>query len=431
MSRRWTIPSAAFLWVCLVTATAGADPPVEEHEEDERAAVTESTNPSVEGNEHGGAPDYFEALDEAYSLKARGDLSGATRAFERALSQGAASQLVALELGFIAATQGDGEKARRHFEDAASGEDATLVAQATRELRALEPVDPAPASASTLPPAVPQPTWSAGTPALGYVAPPDGVEPSRFWGDLYAEAYGWHRLAGQKVADDLVFTLRLRGLYRLSTELDLDAYIVGQATRDLASKAGGERRVPVIYADNHATAALGLMLRTWGRRVGFFAQAGPTAKLVDDGKDGDDLDIRAGAFLAVETSRCASRPSLSQFVVWPCAEAYSEAVYVNRYDHNLVGFARGRAGFSYWVTGPLLSQLVFEVRGGLDRNHDFYNNFVDAGAGQRFRFVDPIRFDVMLGAHGGSYLGIEGRDPAPSSLGYLELRLQAATYVEF
>lgn len=462
MSR--TIPWGCFLCLSLVTASAGAIAPVESDpiaedpidsdtsseapaesdpivedrvdsdtsaeapaESDSIAENPAESDPSAEAPAQSDpiaeAPDHHTALDEAYSLKARGDLTGATRAFERALSTGAAPQLVALELGFLAATQGEGERARRHFEDAASGEDLALVAQAKRELDALEPLATAPA--------LPQRPLAAGTPSLGYVPPPDVADPSRWWGDLYAEAYGWHRLAGPELADDIVFTLRLRGLYRLSTELDLDAYVLGQATRDLASKAGGESKLPVIYADNHATAALGLMLRTWERRVGLFAQAGPSARLVQDGNDHDDLDIRAGAFLALETPQCASRPSRSEFVVWPCAEVYSEAVYVNRYEHNLIGFARGRAGFSYWVTGPLLSQLVFEVRGGLDRNQDYYNNFIDAGGGQRFRFVDPIRFDVMLGAHAGSYLGVEGRDPAPSSLGYLELRLQAATYVEF
>jgi len=388
------------------------------------AAPTGATSPSDE-SAVAQDPRIHDALDEAYSLKASGDLSGAVRAFERALDAGAAPQLVVLELGFIAATQGEGEKARRHFEDAAKGDDTTLVAQAKRELLALGP-EPSSFSDASI---------SAGLPGVGYVPPPPrdarDVEPSRWWGDLYADAYGWHRMKGHEVADDVVFTLRLRGLHRLSSEADLDAYVVGQATRDLASKAGGERNVPAIYADNHVTLGVGLMWRTWERRLGFFLQAGPTAKLVDDGGDRRQVDVRGGAFLGLESSHCATKPTRSAFVAWPCAELYSEAIYVNRFDHNVIGFARGRGGLSYWVTGPLLSQLVLEVRGGLDRNQDFYNNFVDAGVGQRFRFVEPLRFDVMLGAHTGSYLGVEGRDPAPDPLGYVELRLQAATYLEF
>src|SRR5690606_25194391 len=225
-------------------------------------------------------------------------------------------------------------------------------------------------------------------PGVDYVAPPFRPATVRPWtwsGDLYADAYGWHRLKGPEVADDGVFTLRLRALYRLLEYADLDAYLAGQATGGLASTAGGEREVPLIYADTYAMVRAGLLLRTWERRLGFFAQAGPVAKLVDDGRETSDVDVRAGAFLGVASSRCSKKPHMTGFIAWPCGELYSEAVYVNRYDNNIVGFVRARTGLAYWAAHPLLSQFVIEVRGGLDKNKDFYNNFVDGGIGQRFR----------------------------------------------
>lgn len=370
------------------------------------------------------------ALDEGYERKAKGELEGAARAFEAARAAGAEPQLVALELGYLAATRGDSKQARGYFQEASLGDDATLRSHAAKELDALGPDIPIESGAAkgkgptTLPP-------------LAYMAAVNEERANErralknWWGDLYAEAYGWHRVAGASLEDDLVPTLRLRALYRLTERTELDVYGVAKATRDLASRGRNRQGVPIIYADNHATLGAGAMLRVWRRQLGFFAQAGPTLNLVDTGGQRLDFDVRAGAFLGMETSRCAMRSRESAFVHWPCAELYSEAVYVNRFDDNVIAFGRGRAGMTYWATGPLLSQLLLEARAGLDTNDDYYNNFTDFGAVHRFRFVEPLRLDVMTGIHGGSYLGRAGRDPAPSPLHYVELRLQAATYLEF
>lgn len=370
-------------------------------------------------------------LDEGYARKKQGDLVGAAEAFEGAREAGAEAQRVALELGYLAAIQGNSLGARRYFQEASLGNDSELRSLAAKELQALAP-EPTPRSSSG---AYPQ---SASTPRLAFLeATRNSMSPlatggaARWWGDLYAEAYGWHRLQGPPLRDDLVPTLRLRALYRISSEPDINLYAVAQATRDLASKASDSSGLPIIYADNHATVGIGAMLRIWERQLGFFAQTGPTVSLVDRGEKRTRLDLRAGAFLGLESDLCAARPEKSELVAWPCAELYSEAVYVNRFDHNVIGFARGRAGFTYWATGPLLSQLLLEGRGAVDSNHDYYNNFADVGLGNRFRFVSPIRLDIMTGIHGGSYFGVSGRDPLPSTLRYVELRLQAATYLEF
>lgn len=310
------------------------------------------------------------------------------------------------------------------------GDDATLRSHAAKELDV--PASDIPNESGAV-----KGKGPSTIPPLAYMAAFDEERANErralrnWWGDLYAEAYGWHRVTGASLEDDLVPTLRLRALYRLTERAELDFYGVARATRDLASKGPSRQGAPIIYADNHATFGVGVMLRAWRRQLGLFAQAGPTVNLVDTGGQRLDFDVRAGAFLGMETSRCAIRSRESAFVFWPCAELYSEAVYVNRFDDNVIAFGRSRAGITYWATGPLLSQLLLETRAGLDTNSDYYNNFIDLGALHRFRFVEPLRLDVMTGIHGGSYLGRAGRDPAPTPLRYVELRLQAATYLEF
>lgn len=401
---------AAMLGLCLRANVAQAEEGIVDN-----AAEDVSIEPSA-------------ALDEGYRRKAEGDIEGAKRAFESAREAGARPQLVALELGYLAATQGRSQRAREYFQEALEGGDEELRSSAMRELRALDPTSFEQGAKAKGPTTLPPLAYMA---AINEEKAAERQALKNWWGDLYAEVYGWHRVAGAPLEDDLVPTLRLRALYRLSDKTEIDVYGVAQATRDLASKGRNGQGIPVIYADNHATLGVGAMWRVWRRQLGFFAQAGPTMKLVDTGGQRLDFDVRAGAFLGMETPMCAYRSRESAFVAWRCAELYSEVVYVNRFDDNVIGFGRGRMGITYWATGPLLTQALLELRGGLDVNDDYYNNFVDLGAVHRFRFLEPFRFDIMTGIHGGSYLGREGRDPLPNPLSYVELRLQAATYLEF
>lgn len=371
----------------------------------------------------------LQALDEAYKKKAEGDLEGAARAFETARSEGAKPELVALELGFLAATRGDTKLARGYFEEASLGADLELRGHAEKELFALgDPLEPPGEGGEAA--ALPQVTYLTAARDSTTAKPQSELVASSWWSDLYAEVYGWQRITGAPLEANLVPTLRLRALYRMKNVPELSLYGVAQATRDLASTASDERGLPMIYADNQAMVGMGVMMRFWERQLGLFAQAGPTVDLVGGGGPPADLDVRAGAFLGLESSQCATFSPESDFVKFPCREIYSEAVYVNRFRDNVIAFARGRWGFTYWSASPLLSQALAEGRVAVDTNGDYYNNFMDIGVVNRFRFLLPSRVDITMGIHGGSYFGVAGADPAPDPLGYIELRLLAATYLE-
>ena len=94
-------------------------------------------------------------------------------------------------------------------------------------------------------------------------------------------------------------------------------------------------------------------------------------------------------------------------------------------------FARPRASIGYLVSGPVLWQGVVETRAAKDVNDDYYNNFADGGVGHRWRLLAPFRVDLLVSANAGSYYGLAGKDPAPSRLGYADLRALFSTYVEF
>jgi hypothetical protein len=380
-------------------------------------AVGATASPAASGGaaatRDGAARSEAEWIEEGHRQKATGNLDLAEAAFMYARAAGFEPQRVELELGYLASRRGDANAARSHFTAAARGPDLELASLGKSELveswlqevpQARHRGDLAGARAAV------RSAQEAGADQQridlerGYlalaenavgnarhhlshaVAGPDprltsmaraqlGLLPGRVWRDFYSDVYGWDRAAGGNPSSDAVPTLRVRALYRLSFETDLSLYLLAQVTRDLSSRGASTGRGARVYADNYALVGPGFLLRLWERRLGLFFQLGPAFNLLGDGRPRSAFDARGGAYLSLETSRSwpspLSGPS-SGFI--PCADLYSEAVYLSRLGHNAVAFTRGTAGATWLVTGPVAWQLVGELRAVIDRNHDFYNN---------------------------------------------------------
>lgn len=360
----------------------------------------------------------YRQLEIAYGFKASRNPAAAISVFEEARKAGADPQLVDLEIGYLASDSGQPEQARAAFLRASQGPDTAMAAEASSRLKVSADVDLSAAPSMRFP-APPQP---AATDA------PDS--PTMVWGDLYVEAFGWKRIFGPDRNVNLVPTLRARMLLRPWSELDLHGYLVGEVTRDLASRGADRGGTPIIYSDNKLLIGAGVLLRLWGGRVGVFAQLGRSLDLVrSDARV--ETDGRVGAYLGLETDTCWTAPGGVALHFSPCAEGYAELTYLSRFDHDVVGFARARGGLGLAVTGPLQWSLVLEVRSGKDSNGDYYNNFADVGLGVGLRLLEPLRVDLMLAGHTGSYFGDSNVDPPPANPGYTDLRLQVATYAEF
>ncbi len=331
-------------------------------------------------------------LDQAWKRKAAGDLDGAATAFDEAKKAGADAQRVETELGYLEAQRGNKGSAAEHFDKAAEGPDPQMAEAARKELKYL---------------------------------------PQRYWGDLYGEAWGWTRLTDPKTRD-LVPTLRIRGLYRPWLEHDFHLYVFAQGTRDTASTDAATLGAPILYADNHAMLGAGALMRLWQGRLSLFAQAGPAIALIDDNKSRVKFDARAGAALGLDNGKCRPEPADGiQFDGQLCLELYGEAVWVSRFDNNVIGMLRPRALFGLAVTGPVAWQPYVEARGMQDINGDYYNNRIEGGVGHRWRLLQPVGADLLVGIHAGSFTGRENVDKIPGQLSYVELRLLAATYFQF
>jgi hypothetical protein len=333
-------------------------------------------------------------MDEGYRLRNAGNPSGASQAFSRGLegADPATAQRIELELAYLEMQQGERSDARVHFERAEEGPDQELSAQASREIEAM---------------------------------------PSHWWGDFYAEYLMWHRFSGYDNSNG-VATVRIRGAYRPFLDVDLNFYVFGQVTRDLRSRGSSEVGIPLIYADNYALVGGGVLLRLLAGRIGLFAQAGPAFNLNGDGRSAVDFDARAGVLGGIETSQCRIPSNGDVHLISAfCAELYGEAVWVHRFDDNVIAFLRGRISHGWLLTGPVLWAPYVEARIAADVNGDYYNNLADAGVGHRWRLLRPFPADALLGIHAGTYLGAENVDRAPDQLTYVELRLVASTYFDF
>ncbi len=336
-------------------------------------------------------------LEQARVHRADEKLDLAAASLATAEKQGADACQVALERGYLEGARRKPGLARKAFREAARCDDPGVRSAARGELRSRYHL---------------------------------------FWGDLYAELFGWHRfLPAASTNTNLVPTARLRAYIHPIPRLDLDPYVYFQISRDVASRGRTATGFPLILADNTAMLGVGVLLRGWKRRVGIYAQMGPAFNLLNDGRQRVFFDARVAAFFGTATPTCNPAPQLTapgaRIGFDGCAEVYAEAVWVSRFDNNIFTMGRGRLGFTVLVTGPVAWQPVAELRVLKDINNDFWNNLADVGVGMRWRLLMPFGLDVMLGLHGGTYFGLENKDPAPRPLGYAELRLQAATYIAF
>jgi hypothetical protein len=366
-------------------------------------------------------------LEEAWARRAAGDLAGAREALRAAASAGAAHDRIAAELALLDGPAGAPHDGAPHDGSAAgTGGTAPLLGapSAPSLLAAGATTSGAAASGAARP--------LGASAAAGGSVPAAVPRDARLVGvDLYAEAVGWSRLTGPAATSELVPTFRLRALRRLPLEQDVSVYGFAQVTRELGSieVRGGS---PVLHADDAALVGAGALLRLLGGRAGLFAQAG-SAVATAPGRAGEvRLDVRAGGFLAAETPRCWPAPADGLRVrVDPCTELYAEAVYVSRFDHDVLALARGRTGATLLAAGPVALGVVAEARAAADRQGDWYDNLGEVSGGLRARLLAPFRLDLTATATTGRYLGRTGRDPAPADLGYRDLRVLAATFVEF
>jgi tetratricopeptide (TPR) repeat protein len=103
-------------------------------------------------------------------------------------------------------------------------------------------------------------------------------------------------------------------------------------------------------------------------------------------------------------------------ITWPFkpfGNAYSDITFYTRYNDNIIGYYSIRQGLRLveYQTGEI--NLYGRVRGSFDKNHEFFNNFVDVGPGIEIipnnRYNFSIRFEPLRGY----YIPVKSPSPNP------------------
>ena len=433
-----------------------------------------------------------EELDAAYALKAAHRYADAEQALERARSAGANKALVELELGYLAATQGDAASARRHYSSAAQGSELVVGRRARLEMEALAPVvlakpEPGPSAVPLSKTALEQAykakaagdlvtaeaafqrAKAAGADPqlvameLGYLAESSG-DPDEARARFDTAAQGPNaelcrlRAAGARGPTGAPPRGPLCGCVRVESRRGRVQRQLGRPylarSRTLEARTLGSRRVLRVGSGD---ARHGLTRIRWGRTAadlrGRLRDHGcrcsrppveqPGRAVRPDGarfrpsvgwaraNRGRRGGVRAGGLFYADTAGCTPAPeATARASLRPCGEAYAEAVFATRFDDNVIGFVRPRVGFGYLVTGPVAWQVMAEARAAKDGKAQPWNNFADGGVGHRWRLLAPFRLDLMISADAGSYFGPSDQ-AAPSRRGYVDARGVASTYMEF
>jgi hypothetical protein len=332
-------------------------------------------------------------LEEAYHRKATGDLSGAVFSFRQAQAAGADAQRVALELGYLENARGSLGDAHSHFAAAAEGPDGMVAAQARRELAVL---------------------------------------PRRLTADLYGDAFGWRRTAGANAFTDVVPTVRVRAFFRPSFALDLHVYGYMQATRDAASRGrdaagvpGGVRRRLRPHRRRPDVAPVRSARSVCSPRA-----APPTTCSTTAAPAAPSTCAAACSSVSRAPAAAPTRPDRPS--AWTCAATSTGRASTSAASSTTSSVSPARTWApATWSPAPSPGRRCFRCAGSGDRNADYYNNFADGGVAHRWRLMGALPFDLSAGVSAGRYFGRQGLDPLPGELRYLDLRLVAATQLEF
>ncbi|MFN0117216.1 MAG: tetratricopeptide repeat protein [Elusimicrobiota bacterium] len=212
--------------------------------------------------------------------------------------------------------------------------------------------------------------------------------PTPYFGEIYFNPYYSSRF------DLGVFTGFIRAGREWGQNGELETYLFVRANRDSKSKqiAG---RAPIIFSDNVGIAGIGSRLHPFHQiPVSLFIEYGKVFETLNVTPDPKHSDFRFGATLfhpwGNKLRLNLTQPFTPSFV----GHVYGDVGYYDRYKHNVIGYARLRAGARLFeknfTTFDILGQLWYAA----DKNDDFFNNVLEYGP--VFELVPDHRFNLTL-----------------------------------
>lgn len=232
--------------------------------------------------------------------------------------------------------------------------------------------------------------------------------------DLEAAAYRTSRFANS------ILSLDAKAGWKPDRAGALSVYAAVRGARDTRSRSG---EVPEIYSDDAVSVAPGLRLQPKGWNTSLSAEWGLTVNLLRTSEH-------------PSRTQADGRVVLSDYRHWAgprrlFADAGLNVGWYGRYRDNVIGTLRVRGGLRVPAGRSSLLTAYAPVYFHKDSNRDFYNNIVEAGAGLELQPRTTVNFNVRAEYLRGWYAGIAGRDPNPYAARYDEVRVTVAYFAHF
>ncbi|STX28203.1 Predicted methyltransferase (contains TPR repeat) [Legionella beliardensis] len=215
-----------------------------------------------------------------------------------------------------------------------------------------------------------------------------------------------------------------------------EVYAINRTTWDSKSGQRDQNQLPQIFEDNVSITALGIRYSPF--------QKLPNLRLYIEGGRAYDLiarepnpnrryrnDLRGGLLYGAIWGAPHDYVNTWTFPFKEVGNAYLDISYFSRYDDNIIGYGSIREGLRVleFLTAEL--NIYLRGRGGLDKNKEFYNNFVEYGPGIEFipnnRYNLSFRFEYL----NGYYIKVNSPSPNPYGPRYHNKLTTAELYIYF
>jgi Tfp pilus assembly protein PilF len=168
--------------------------------------------------------------------------------------------------------------------------------------------------------------------------------------------------------------------------------------------------MPQYLSETSFLAAAGLATRPW-RGITLWGEAGQAASYVRRPDRGRMTpDYRGGASFGRGAGHALGGEAAGWF-----ADTYDDAVFVSRFNNDLLLYSQNRAGFTLPSAGPLRWQIYLNGNYTADARRQYWANFIEAGPGLRFRFEGlPPALVFSVNVLRGVYTRNEGNPRGPN-----------------
>ncbi len=134
-------------------------------------------------------------------------------------------------------------------------------------------------------------------------------------------------------------------------------------------------------------------------------------------------DFRSGFIFWYGWDKYPSTSQLYSFPLSSWGDIYSDIIYYQKENNNVIGYFQARSGFrllQFWKCTLDSYGIVYVIK---DINKDFWNNLVEAGPGFWLKPHPDLDLKFFVEWLYGTYLGIEGRDLNPYAQHYRDRRI--------